>query len=547
MLSFKSRIAGTLAAFLMTSLTMSLGIGSAAYADDPTPPTVPGVPAFSQVTQFSVTLTWAPSVDNVGVANYLVRRALPNGLGAWNDSTPGNVTTITIQNLTPNNNYTFTILAVDAGGNTSAPTAPASVRTLMYTAGSMCSVSYQPLSGGAGSFFSQVAMTNLTPGPWQEWTLAFTLTPEQRIDPAWGFTQNGNRYSMTFVWLFTSGAGPLMPGATRSVSFSGTFTGATNPPPTQFTINDQPCVVVGETRPPGQPGNLSASNVLPGSVSLTWTAATPGTNPIQGYEVLVNGLRYTCVGVNPLACAVSGLTPGTLYSFSVRAVDTTGLVGAASTINVQTPQSTPPSPPGNLTVSGVTSTSATLTWTASTPGSAPLSGYVIYRIDPAGEVAIRVTPNATTTTTTFTDLTPGTTYQMRVRARDTFNVLSGPSRTVTFTTRAPQGDCAVSYSVTDWGNGSGFTGSVTVTNSGTSAVTGWSLRFTFPSGQRVVQGWNATWAQATGSTEVTATNLDWNATIQPGASVNIGFSGSFSGSNPKPDAFTLNGRACSIG
>jgi hypothetical protein len=461
-------------------VTVSLGGAPAAHADDPTPPTVPGVPTFSQVTEFSVTLTWAPSVDNIGVSNYLIARTLPIG-GSWNESTPGNVTTITIRNLTPNNLYTFAITAVDPGGNVSAPTAPASVRTLRYTAGSMCSVSYQQISGGSGSFFSQVAMTNLTP-------------------------------------------------------------------PTEFTINDQPCVVAGETRPPSPPGNLTASNVTPGSVSLTWTAATPGTNPIRFYEVLVNGFIYTCVGVNPLSCLVSGPSPGTFYAFSVSAVDTTGLVGAATTITLQTPSSTPPSAPANLTATGISSTSATLTWTPSTPGSAPLAGYVIYRIDPAGDVAIAVTPGATTTSTTVTGLAPSTIYQMRVRARDTLGVLSGPSPLVGFLTPAPQGDCAVTYTASDWGDGSGFTANVTITNTGTSTIAGWALRFSFAAGtgQRVGQGWNANWTQALGSAEVNATNLDWNATIPPGASVGIGFNGSFSGSNPKPDAFRLNGHPCNV-
>lgn len=540
MLSFRLRIAAAIAVLL----TVPLISAPAAYADDPTPPTTPGAPVFSQVTQFAVTITWAPSTDNVGVANYFVRRNLPTG-GSWNETTPGNVTTITIRDLTPNNNYTFVVIAVDAGGNQSVPTAPASVRTLAYTAGSMCSVSYQPISTGTGTFFSQVAMTNLTPGVWQEWTLAFTLTSAQQIDPQWGWQRNGDRYSMTFVWLWSSGAGPMRPGETRSVSFSGTFTGTTNPPPTQITINDHPCVQPGETMPPGPPGNLTANNVTPGSVSLTWTAATPGTNPIRGYEVLINGIRYPCVGVNPLGCGVFNLTPGTSYSFSVRAVDITGLVGPATGIIVQTPQSIPPSPPGNLIVTNITSTSATLSWTASTPGSAPISSYVIYRVDGTSEVAIRVTPNVTTTT--LTGLTPGTIYQMRVRARDTFNVLSGPSRLVVFATLAPPGNCAVTYSVSDWGNGSGFTGSVTIANSGASAINGWTLRFSFPAGQRLVQGWGATWTQAPGSAEVTATNLNWNATIQPGTSVGIGFSGSHTGSNPRPEAFTLNGNPCTIG
>jgi endo-1,4-beta-xylanase len=105
--------------------------------------------------------------------------------------------------------------------------------------------------------------------------------------------------------------------------------------------------------------------------------------------------------------------------------------------------------------------------------------------------------------------------------------------------------CRVTYSVNGWGGGSpGFTASVTIANTGTTAINGWTLGFTFPSGQRVSQGWAATYDQPAGSAAVTATNLSWNATIPPGSSVSIGFNGTHTGSNPAPTSFTLNSRTC---
>jgi len=84
-----------------------------------------------------------------------------------------------------------------------------------------------------------------------------------------------------------------------------------------------------------------------------------------------------------------------------------------------------------------------------------------------------------------------------------------------------------------------------VTNNGTSALSGWNLRFTFANGQQVQQGWSATWSQS--GTAVTATNAAWNGSLAPGASVDIGFNGSHSGTNNAPTAFTLNGSACTTG
>ncbi|MFC5168999.1 cellulase family glycosylhydrolase [Streptomyces mutomycini] len=101
--------------------------------------------------------------------------------------------------------------------------------------------------------------------------------------------------------------------------------------------------------------------------------------------------------------------------------------------------------------------------------------------------------------------------------------------------------CKVEYTVTSQWTG-GFQAGVKVTNLG-APVTGWTLGFTMPdAGQRVAQGWNATWSQS--GSAVTAAGVDWNRTLATGATADVGFTGSFTGANPKPTAFTLNGVAC---
>jgi len=100
--------------------------------------------------------------------------------------------------------------------------------------------------------------------------------------------------------------------------------------------------------------------------------------------------------------------------------------------------------------------------------------------------------------------------------------------------------CQVSYSVpSSWPGG--FTASVAITN-GSSAVSAWTLDFTFPGNQQVAQGWNGTWSQS-GET-VTVTNASWNGSLTAGGTTTVGFNGTFSGTNANPTAFTLNGAAC---
>jgi lysophospholipase L1-like esterase len=100
--------------------------------------------------------------------------------------------------------------------------------------------------------------------------------------------------------------------------------------------------------------------------------------------------------------------------------------------------------------------------------------------------------------------------------------------------------CRVDYTVTSQWQG-GFGGDVAITNLG-DAVTSWALTWNFATGQSVTQAWNATVTQS--GVAVTAKNVSYNGAIASGATVDFGFNGSWTGSNPVPAAFTLNGTPC---
>ena len=120
--------------------------------------------------------------------------------------------------------------------------------------------------------------------------------------------------------------------------------------------------------------------------------------------------------------------------------------------------------------------------------------------------------------------------------------LSAPTTTPP-STAAPAPNCKVTYTKhAQWPRG--FTTQVTVKNTGSTAINGWTLRWSFLGGQSVTDAWSVAAAQS-GAT-VSATNLSWNKVIAPGASVTFGFNGDVAtGPNPDPALFTLNGRACS--
>jgi hypothetical protein len=121
----------------------------------------------------------------------------------------------------------------------------------------------------------------------------------------------------------------------------------------------------------------------------------------------------------------------------------------------------------------------------------------------------------------------------------------GPPTTTTTTTtttgQPPAGSCRVSYAMNAWNTG--FTTAITITNTGTTPINGWSLAFTLPSGQTITSGWNATYAPTSG--QVTATNAGHNGTINPGTTVSdFGFQATHTGTTTKPSSFTLNNNTC---
>jgi endoglucanase len=125
------------------------------------------------------------------------------------------------------------------------------------------------------------------------------------------------------------------------------------------------------------------------------------------------------------------------------------------------------------------------------------------------------------------------------------SVTPSPGPSVTPSVTPPAGGsapCRVGYTTNDWG--SGFTVAITITNSGSASINGWTLVFTYADGQRVTQAWSATVTQA--GAQVTARSLDWNATLAPGASVSFGLNGASTGTNPRPATFVLNGAGCSV-
>ncbi|ATB27055.1 carbohydrate binding domain-containing protein [Melittangium boletus] len=196
-----------------------------------------------------------------------------------------------------------------------------------------------------------------------------------------------------------------------------------------------PFLVV-DTTPPSVPSGLSAPSRTDRSVTLNWSASTDNV-AVSGYDIFRDG---TQVGASTsTGYTDSGLTPGTAYSYTVRARDAAGNASARSTVlSVATlpPDTTAPSVPTGLTASGATSSSVALAWTASTDNYG-VAGYEVFR-DGGTQVA-----SVTGTAYSDTGLAPSTSYSYTVRAKDAAGNTSAHSAALAVTT--PAGNSATVY------------------------------------------------------------------------------------------------------
>jgi len=215
------------------------------------------------------------------------------------------------------------------------------------------------------------------------------------------------------------------------------------------------------------------------------------------------------------------------------------------------PDTTAPTTPGTPVASGVTASGVSLSWTASTD-AVGVTGYDVLRATGASGGTFAVVGTAPSASFVDSGLTASTTYRYQVRARDSAGNTSALSPAVAVTTTGGGGgpgpgtsSCRVAYTISPWGGTSGFTAGVVLTNTGTSALSAWTLAFTLPTGQRITPpGWSATWTQS--GQAMTAAPLSWNSTLAPGGSTTIGFNGTHTGGVGEPTTFTVTGASCTV-
>jgi O-glycosyl hydrolase len=188
--------------------------------------------------------------------------------------------------------------------------------------------------------------------------------------------------------------------------------------------------------------------------------------------------------------------------------------------------------PGNQ--SGTVGTAASVQIHASDSASGQTLSYSASGL-PAG-----LSVNSATGLISGTPTTAGTST-VTVTAADSTGASGSATFTWTISGTTIGGTCQVSYATQSQWSG-GFVAGITITNTGTTGVNGWTLKFTFPGDQQITDTWNGTATQS--GENVTITNASYNGTISPGGNTTLGFQGTWTNSDATPTAFALNGTTC---
>ncbi|GAA3744171.1 hypothetical protein GCM10022225_29730 [Plantactinospora mayteni] len=297
-----------------------------------------------------------------------------------------------------------------------------------------------------------------------------------------------------------------------------------------------------DTEPPSTPGPITVVGTTANSVQLSWAASTDDVG-VAEYHVSQIFTDIAMLHRTPTnSIVISGMLPSRTYTFGVWAVDAAGNRSAAPpSLRFTMPpgDGQPPTPPVALTVGAVGENTVGLRWGASAD-NVLLAQYEVLSLTPTGNTVVGrvylMPPAYPSTSTTIAGLTPRTTYRLAVRAVDEAGNPSALSNVVTVTT-GPAPTC------TAWPSRRGAETWIAVRNVAPTQVNGWGLTWALPDSQQIGAIWNAALVSHTGGI-VTARNLSWNAVLDPGVTVSIGYLG---GGIFRPSGIALNGQVCEVG
>jgi hypothetical protein len=375
------------------------------------PPTISSV-LVSNITNTSATITWTTSQPATSQVNYGTTTAY--GSQSALNSTLGTSQSVTLTGLTPGTTYDFDVVSANAGAQSSTSANSTFVTTnVTYTA----------------PVITNVSTTNVT-----STSVTVTWTTDQPSNSLINYgTTTAYGSSTTLDTNLVTAHSETITGLAAGTTYDFDVTSATaeslstTSPNSTFTTS-------ATTATPPYVGYVAAWGINNTGATVTWSTDVPAT------AQLAYGTSTSLGQLSPLQTALTashgvtltGLNPGTEYYFVAQSIGADGATGysAVMTFTTTGTQTTPPPVITNIAVTGITNTTATITWTTDQASSSEVNYGV------TTTYTLSSTLNSTLVTShsvTLTGLTPGTLYDFDVMSANSL-ALSSTSSNATFTT-----------------------------------------------------------------------------------------------------------------
>ncbi|QAY69947.1 fibronectin type III domain-containing protein [Xylanimonas protaetiae] len=364
-------------------------------------PEAPRAPVVEEVRSKTVVLSWEPPVDN---GSPITGYTLTSSKG---DTRECAATTCTIDGLTNDVTYTFTVTATNDVGTSSSSPASAEARP------DEAPDAPAPPVLAFGDKSLTITWVNKT---YTDRSAIQCVDLEISPAPASGAVQKPCVTGTSTTWTgLENGTGYTVRVRAKNAA----------PDPSEWSAESAPMVPAAPPAAPATPTATNANTSLGGQVKVTWVAPATNGDAIKGYQV--TAYDGSTVAAQTPAVGTSGAVLGTAttytftglqdlksYTFTVTATNKAGTSPASPRSAAVPAYGTPDKVAGASAkiVAGSTSGQATVSW----PGLSAAAfhgtgGY--YKVRVAGTTATR---NASDTSFVWTGLTNGTAYTFEVVA-----------------------------------------------------------------------------------------------------------------------------------
>jgi bacillolysin len=294
--------AGSAEVIATTNAFYAVGVGAAYVGpSDTTPPSAISDLLASGTTDTTTSLSWTAATDNVAVTGYNVYN------GATLVTTVVG-TTYNVTGLTASTAYTFTVKAKDAAGNLAAVSNNAIITT-----------SPTPIDNTPPT-----APTALTASGTTDVSTLLSWTAATDNIAVTGY----NVYNGATLITIVTGTTFTVTGLSASTAYTFTIKAKDAAGNLSDASNDATITTLAtDTTPPTAPSALTASGTTATSTNLSWTASTDDV-AVTGYTIYNGATVVTTVSATTYT--VTGLSPNTSYTFTVKAKDAKDNLSAAS-------------------------------------------------------------------------------------------------------------------------------------------------------------------------------------------------------------------------